>query len=743
MSTDQQGPTTPKTAAEPAPDDATPRMEEADLRQSSRLSLEQLKPPARVAGYEQQEFLGRGAFGEVWKAIDSNSGRAVAIKYYTRRGGLDWSHMAREVEKLQHLFSDRYVVQLIGVGWEADPPYYVMEYMQYGSLEDRLRAGSLTVADAVRITRETAQGLVHAHDKGILHCDLKPSNIMLDQDGRPRLADFGQARLKHDRAPSLGTLFYMAPEQADLKATPDARWDVYALGTILYRMVTGKLPYLTDEIATSVSSQGPIDERLRIYRDTLRSSAAPTAHHHAPGVDRALADIIDRCLAVDPKHRYRNVQSVLTALEMRQAKRSQRSLLLLGLLGPALVVAVMGGAAAYLLGETLQTAQQQLVGRTLESDQFAAQTIASQFSMGVDKRWRMLEQDAGDAVLRKTLGMDAAAGKDADEIGRWLQTRHNERNKEFSPATTAAYWFVLDIRGRLLAISPPNPELLGKYFGFREYFHGQGRELAADAPVPPPITAPHRSNVFRSRPTNRPAVAFSVPIYRDDSRQEVRGILAMETELGHFSEFAGSRNQFAVLVDLRPDQTGASGLVVEHPYFDEQLAGGRPLEEYYLSEVALASLRASHQEQLRAIREKRTAADRQGIPPWRLENYHDPIGKQFSGEWLAAFEPVFVARGERDVVDTGWGILVQERRQDTLQPFEQVRKLLRRGGWTALGLVVFVIGVLWGVVVLVINPPAKLRRSRFFRGTATATSGSVSLSSRSVDEQHGPGGGSR
>lgn len=127
---------------EPAAYEVTPRMEEADLRQSSRLSLEQLKPPASVAGFEQQEFLGRGAFGEVWKAIDSNSGRAVAIKYYTRRGGLDWSHMAREVEKLQHLFSDRYVVQLIGVGWEADPPYYIMEYMQYGSLEDRLRAGA-------------------------------------------------------------------------------------------------------------------------------------------------------------------------------------------------------------------------------------------------------------------------------------------------------------------------------------------------------------------------------------------------------------------------------------------------------------------------------------------------------------------------------------------------------------------------------------------------------------------------
>ena len=402
---------TPQTAQMPEkkpaegsdPSAVTPRMDQADLKAAGRLSLQHLRPPARVAGYEQEEFLGRGAFGEVWKAIDSNSGRAVAIKFYSRRGGLDWSHMTREVEKLQHLFSDRYVVQLFGVGWDSDPPYYVMEYMPYGSLEDRLRQGPIAVADAVLMVQETARGLVHAHDKGILHCDLKPSNIMLDQDDRPRLADFGQARLKHDRAPSLGTLFYMAPEQADLTATPDARWDVYALGTILYRMVTGKLPYLTDEAAASVSTQSSIDERLRLYRETLHNAPPPTLHRHVPGVDRALETIIDRCLAVDPKQRYRNVQSVLTALEMRQAGRSRRSLLLLGVLGPALVFLVMAIFAALTFRRTLATAENQLVARTLESDRFAATTVAAHFTAGLDKRLRMLEEDATDAQVRTWL----------------------------------------------------------------------------------------------------------------------------------------------------------------------------------------------------------------------------------------------------------------------------------------------------------------------------------------------------
>ena len=117
----------------------TPVLDEAGLARAKELSLSRVKPPLRVPGYEQEEYLGRGAFGEVWKAVDSNSGRVVAIKFYSRRGGLDWSHMTREVEKLQYLFSDRHVVQLFDVGWEATPPYYVMEYMAYGSLEDRLK----------------------------------------------------------------------------------------------------------------------------------------------------------------------------------------------------------------------------------------------------------------------------------------------------------------------------------------------------------------------------------------------------------------------------------------------------------------------------------------------------------------------------------------------------------------------------------------------------------------------------
>src|SRR5262245_29463847 len=127
----------------------TPVMGEAERAAARELSLRGVRPPAKVPGYEHEQFLGHGAYGEVWVAVNRNSGRKVAIKFYTRRGGLDWASLAREVEKLRYLFSDRYVVQLFEVGWESDPPYYVMEFMENGSLEDLLRAGHLSVHDAV------------------------------------------------------------------------------------------------------------------------------------------------------------------------------------------------------------------------------------------------------------------------------------------------------------------------------------------------------------------------------------------------------------------------------------------------------------------------------------------------------------------------------------------------------------------------------------------------------------------
>ena len=209
-------------------------------------------------------------------ALDQKTGRRVAIKFYTRKSSLDFSLLSREVEKLVFLSADRYVVQLLDVGWDADPPYYVMDFIENGSLEDELaRRGTMPTSEAIEMAEEICIGLMHLHGKGILHCDLKPGNVLLDQDKKPRLADFGQSRLSHEQVPALGTLYFMAPEQADLKAVPDAQWDVYALGALFYSAAVGEPPHRNDHSLARIDQAESLTERLHCYRDVIRSAPRP------------------------------------------------------------------------------------------------------------------------------------------------------------------------------------------------------------------------------------------------------------------------------------------------------------------------------------------------------------------------------------------------------------------------------------------------------------------------------------
>ncbi|MCA9056162.1 MAG: serine/threonine protein kinase, partial [Planctomycetaceae bacterium] len=283
---------------------ATPVQDEAARQQSQWLSQERALPPGQVPGYEIERLLGEGSYGSVWLAHELKTGKRVAIKFYTRRRGLNWSLLSREVEKLAMLYTSRNIVRLIDVGWHADPPYYVMEYLERGSLEVLLREGPLEAEESVRIIQSVCQALVHAHGRGVLHCDLKPANVLLDANMEPRLCDFGQSRLSNEQNPALGTLFYMAPEQADLSAVPDACWDVYALGALLYHLLVGRPPFRTPASEETLRNVERLDDRLAAYRRLVTTGPRPREHWNVYGVDRQLAEIIDRCLRVDPNRRY-------------------------------------------------------------------------------------------------------------------------------------------------------------------------------------------------------------------------------------------------------------------------------------------------------------------------------------------------------------------------------------------------------------------------------------------------------
>jgi hypothetical protein len=651
------------------------------------LSRRGVQRKLQAPGYTLQRFLGRGAYGEVWTAVSRNTGRTVAIKFFIAHGGLDWTALAREVDKLRYLFSNRHVVQLLEIGWEADPPYYVMEYMENGSLEELLRKrdGPLPLEQAVAYFRDIAVALVHAHDKGILHCDLKPANILLDPDWRPRLADFGQARLIHDASPALGTLFYMAPEQADLQAVPDARWDVYALGAVFYRMLTGEPPYACEG---PWQQPLPLAERLAAYRRYLQSAAALRRHREVPGMDAELAAILERCLALDPAHRFPNPQAVCSALDQWYWQRLRRPLLLWTACGLALLLMVLAVIGAYLFYTTINTAVHEVVRRALVANRIAAQAEAQQLALEIQHRWRLLEFEAADPQLHQWL-TDAHFPRNPQaqaDLDQWLAERRVKYNRDFGPGAEASLWMALDDQGILRGAYPSSRFRL-HYFGYRDYFTGLGRDLTDDPSGPPRsiVSAPYRSLVYRRRSTRTWAVTFSVPVYAMPDDLEPIGVLAMSVDLKQQS-IPYTAPEFSVLIDRRPDdKEHRPGLIIRHPYMSRLPSdlADEHLPLYYADAVVTALA------QLDAL-----TADPSG-PTVYFENYVDPVeGPSSVGEWIAAAVPVLIPTDAGQPTDSGFVVLVQQRRDEVLAPVRALQWRLGYGAATALGLVVILVA-LW------------------------------------------------
>ena len=698
-------------------------------RQSQQLSLERTRPPLDLPGYEPQKFLGAGAYGEVWVAIDRNTGRRVAIKFYTHRGGLDWSLLTREVEKLVLLSTDRYVVQLFDVGWDANPPYYVMEYLEQGSLEDLLRQeGTLPTSDAVSVFREVAIGLVHAHGRGVLHCDLKPANVLLDQDSRPRLADFGQSRLSHEQDPALGTLFYMAPEQADLKSAPDARWDVYALGALLYTMLSGAPPHRSRETIDALESATSLDERLARYQKLIRESP-PLHAAQLPGIDRALGEILDRCLAPQPNRRFPNPQAVLEALDAREARRARRPLVLLGLLGPALLMLVMGFAAWRGLDTAMQHSAEALTDRALESNAFAAQAASKAVASELERLFVAVEILANDPDFQQ-LAAEAQADPEFAELREPLsdptldeETLEPIRSRFRNHPARApvrdrlnalsleqgdqlpqwvpqvASWLLNDVQGLQLA-RWPRSDTIGRNYGWRSYFQGGPQDMPRDwRPGPDEhVRATQLSAIFHSHASGRWIAGISTPI-NDRRSGEFLGVLALTVEVGHIVELLGGAEQLSVLVDWRegPNQ----GLIIQHPLFVQLLEQGSEVPDRFTS--------------YRITPGTRPYGDREKKIDYRDPTGADPQGAAYRQRWLAEMAPV-VVRGE----PSGLWILVQESHRRAIgDTLAQLKDRLLWIGLAALGLVAVVLTLLWALVTRVLNAGA---RGRSAAGDTTATS---------------------
>ena len=265
---------------------------------AGRVALATAELP-RIRGYEVQAVLGRGGMGVVYRARHLRLDRPVALKMLlagSYAGQEERERFQREAEAVAGLRHAN-IVQLYDAGDLDGRPYFTMEFVEGGSLAQKIAGMPQPARPSAALVAQVAEAVQFAHQSGIVHRDLTPANILLATDGTPKVTDFGLARrleggsgLTLSGVP-MGTPSYMAPEQArGEKGAVGPATDVYALGAILYEMLTGRPPFRAE------TSTGTLQQ-------VLHDDPVPPSRLN-PGVPRDLATICLKCLSKEPHRRY-------------------------------------------------------------------------------------------------------------------------------------------------------------------------------------------------------------------------------------------------------------------------------------------------------------------------------------------------------------------------------------------------------------------------------------------------------
>jgi hypothetical protein len=262
-----------------------------------------------IEGYELREELGRGGMGIVFRARHQSLNRVVALKMILAGQFASPAELRRfrtETEAAAQL-DHPHIVPMYEVGEDDGMPFFSMKLVEGSSLAQHVGRLSADPKAAVRLLIAVARAVHYAHQRGIIHRDLKPANILIDAAGEPHVTDFGLARRvdgaggETQSGALVGTPCYMAPEQAGGKKSVTTAVDVYALGAILYELITGRLLFQGDT---------PLGTVLQVLE---REPDAPRAVN--PKVDADLELICLKCLAKDPKNRYGSAESLAADLE--------------------------------------------------------------------------------------------------------------------------------------------------------------------------------------------------------------------------------------------------------------------------------------------------------------------------------------------------------------------------------------------------------------------------------------------
>jgi len=278
-----------------------------------------LSAGTKLGPYDIETLVGAGGMGEVYRARDARLNRTVAIKVLPKSFSADPDRLQRFMQEARAAAALNHpnILSIFDIGEEQGAPYIVSELLEGTTLREELRSGPLPLRKAVDYALQMARGLAAAHDKGIVHRDLKPENIFLTADGRVKILDFGLAKLTRPDPGSeggdtltaqvntepghvLGTAGYMAPEQVRGKAT-DHRSDIFAVGSILYEMVSGRRAFRGETPADTMSAI--LKEEPEELTETARN------------VPAALERVVRHCLEKNPAQRFQSAGDVAFNLE--------------------------------------------------------------------------------------------------------------------------------------------------------------------------------------------------------------------------------------------------------------------------------------------------------------------------------------------------------------------------------------------------------------------------------------------